>query len=328
MKMTSRMLSRLAGVAALSLGFGLAGAAAAQEKVVFLLPAPPVLQAFAPHNIAMAKGYYKAEGLDVEFKVGQGGADVATQVGAGNADVGGGIGDTPVIVRANGVPIKAVAVLGGGALTQIYIRDDAGVPSPAELKGKTISVMSYQDTTYYALLGTLAHFGMKKNDVNAQAVGPGGIVQLVVGGQAQALAGPPEWGLAVEAAGVKVKGYETRNYYPGMAQAILASDETIKKKPKVVGGVARAVTKAMTDIMADPEAAADVYIKALPQYADKKAEVVKVMIDYKNKIYAGQKQLGAMDPDRLAKLQDFYLKEGIIRRATPVAELYTNEFLN
>ncbi len=325
---TSRMLSRLAGVAALSLGLGLAGAAAAQEKVIFLLPAPPVLQAFAPHNIAMAKGYYKAEGLDVEFKVGQGGADVATQVGAGNADVGGGIGDTPVIVRANGVPIKAVAVLGGGALTQIYIRQDAGVPGPAELKGKTISVMSYQDTTYYALLGTLAHFGMKKNDVNAQAVGPGGIVQLVVGGQAQALAGPPEWGQAVEAAGVKVLSFETRNYYPGMAQAILASDATIKAKPKVVGGVARAVTKAMTDIMADPEAAADVYVKALPQYADKKADVVKIMIDYKNKIYAGQAKPGAMDPDKLAKLQEFYLKEGIIRRATPVAELYTNEFLN
>lgn len=325
---TSRMLSRLAGVAALGLGLGLASAAAAQEKVVFLLPAPPVLQAFAPHNIAMAKGYYKAEGLDVEFKVGQGGADVATQVGAGNADVGGGIGDTPVIVRANGVPIKAVAVLGGGALTQIYIREDAGIPSPAELKGKTISVMAYQDTTYYALLGTLAHFGMKKNDVNAQAVGPGGIVQLVVGGQAQALAGPPEWGQAVESAGVKVLSFETRNYYPGMAQAILASDNAIKTKPKVVGGVARAVTKAMTDIMADPEAAAEVYVKALPQYADKKADVVKIMVDYKNKIYAGQAKPGAMDPDKLAKLQEFYLKEGIIRRATPVAELYTNEFLN
>ncbi|MFX7136312.1 hypothetical protein ABTI19_20155, partial [Acinetobacter baumannii] len=84
----------------------------------------------------------------------------------------------------------------------------------------------------------------------------------------------------------------------------------IKKKPKVVGGVARAVVKAMVDIMNDPEAAADVYVKALPQYADKKAEVLKILIEYKNKLYSGQKQPGAMDADRLAQLQDFYLKEG------------------
>ena len=47
-----------------------------------------------------------------------GGVDVAKQIGAGNAIIGGAIGDTPIIVRANGVPVKAVAVLGAGALTQ------------------------------------------------------------------------------------------------------------------------------------------------------------------------------------------------------------------
>ena len=38
-------------------------------------------------------------------------------------------------------------------------------------------------------------------------------------------------------------------------------------------------------------------------------------------------ELGAIDPERLAKLQDFYLAKGIIRQKTPVDELYTNEFI-
>ncbi len=34
-----------------------------------------------------------------------------------------------------------------------------------------------------------------------------------------------------------------------------------------------------------------------------------------------------MDAKRLASLQDFYLKQGIIENATPVKDLYTNQFV-
>ena len=55
---------------------------------------------------------------------------------------------------------------------QLVVRADSGIKKPADLKGKTISVMSFQDTTYYALLGLLASAGLTQNDVNIQAVGP------------------------------------------------------------------------------------------------------------------------------------------------------------
>jgi NitT/TauT family transport system substrate-binding protein len=301
---------------------------AAEEELTYLLPAPASLPAFSPFMIAQHKGYYTAEKLKVRFVTGQGGADVATQLGAGNAELGGGIGDTPIIVRANGVPIKSVAVLGGGALTQIIIRSDSGAKGIKDLKGKTIAVMSYQDTTYYSLLGTLAHFGMTKADVKAQAVGPGGVVQLVVNGTAPALAGVPEWGVAVQAAGVPVEWFPTREFFPGMAQAILASDMTIAKRPQAVRGFVRATLKALGEIIADPAAATDAYVAAVPQNADKKEQMGKVIGQYAKFVYAGQNRLGEMNPEQLAKLQEFYLKENIIRRSTPVAELYTNDFIN
>jgi NitT/TauT family transport system substrate-binding protein len=37
--------------------------------------------------------------------------------------------------------------------------------------------------------------------------------------------------------------------------------------------------------------------------------------------------LGAMDADRLAELQKFYVKEGIVAKESPVADLYTNAFV-
>ena len=120
------------------LGFGLAAAlavsgaaASAQTALTYLFPAPDFLPAFAPFQLALGKGYYEEAGLDVTFRIGQGGADVAAQVAVGNADLGGGMGDTSMIVRANGLPIQGVAVLGGQGLTHIAWRDDSGITGPA-----------------------------------------------------------------------------------------------------------------------------------------------------------------------------------------------------
>ncbi|MBN8840350.1 MAG: efflux RND transporter permease subunit, partial [Sphingomonadales bacterium] len=135
-------------------------------------PAPPSLPAFAPWMIAQQKGYYAQEGLKINFVVGKGGADVAKQVGAGNAPLGGGVGDTPIIVRPNGVPVKAVAVLGGASLMHLAINRAAAPGGIPDLKAKTIGAMSYADTTYYALLGMLRANGVAKSAVDIQASGP------------------------------------------------------------------------------------------------------------------------------------------------------------
>jgi NitT/TauT family transport system substrate-binding protein len=48
---------------------------------------------------------------------------------------------------------------------------------------------------------------------------------------------------------------------------------------------------------------------------------------YATLVYPGQKRLGEMDEGRLVKLQDFYLKEGIIEKATDPKLLFTNAFI-
>src|SRR5689334_14859381 len=121
-----------------SAALAMAGAAApaAAEDVTYLLPAPQSLPAFGPWMVALQRGYFKDEGLNVTFQIAKGGVDVAKQVGAGNAVVGGAIGDTPILVRPNGIPVKAVAVLGGRSLMQLVLNKDKGVNSIKDLKGK------------------------------------------------------------------------------------------------------------------------------------------------------------------------------------------------
>ena len=297
------------------------------EKITYLFPAPPVLPAFGPIRLAQGKGYFKEAGFEVEFAVGRGGVDVAKQVGAGNAPLGGIVADGPIMVRGNGVPVKIVAVFGGKGFMQLVVREDSGIDKPADLKGKTITVMSYQDTTFYALLGLLASAGLTQNDVNIQSVGPTGVWEFVATGKSVGMAGVPDWIPPVQAAGVKVKVIPSDEYFPHMAQGIAVSDQIIKDKPEMVRKFVHAALRGMKDIMDDPDKEADNFVRFVPDWKGKEGAVRFAFTMYANLVYPGQKQLGEVNAERLAKLQDFYLAKGFIQKATPVEELYSNEFI-
>ncbi|GKY89394.1 ABC transporter substrate-binding protein [Sinisalibacter aestuarii] len=306
-----------------------ATAAMAQEKVTYLFPAPDFLPAFAPFQLALGKGYFADANLDVTFQVGKGGADVATQVALGNADLGGGIGDTPIIVRANGLPIRGVALLGGRGLTQLAWRTDSGITGPEDFAGKSIGVLAFQDTTYYNLLGVLASVGLSADDVDIQAVGSGGIIQLSIAGNLDGLSGVPEWIAAIEGAGVEMDQMPVDTVFPAMAQAIFASDETIAERPEIVEGFVGAVLQGIRDIVADPAQAAKDYVGFVPQHAGTEDQIEAIMRSYAALIYPeGENQpLGAFDPERIAAVQAFYVESGIVQTAVPVDELYTNDFI-
>lgn len=315
-------------VAAVAIAFS-ATVAFADEAVTYLFPAPDFLPAFAPFQLAKGKGYFKEAGLDVTFQVGKGGADVATQVAVGNADMGGGIGDTPIIVRANGLDIRGVALLGGRGLTQIAWRKDRGITGPKDLAGKKIGVLAFQDTTYYNLLGVLASESLSKGDADIQAVGPGGIIQLMVSGDLDAMSGVPEWIAAIRAAGVELDEMPVDTVFPAMAQAIIASDKTIAERPEMVKAFVGAVMKGINDITSDPAKAAADYVSFMPQHAGKEGQIEGIMRAYASLVYPqGENQpLGSFDPERIAKVQKFYVDNGIVQTAVPVEDLYTNEFI-
>src|SRR5882757_9321952 len=301
--------------------------AVAAESITYLFPAPPILPAFGPIQLAKGKGYFTEAGLDVNFAVGRGGVDVAKQVGAGNAPIGGIVADAPIMVRGNGVPIKMVAVFGGKGFMQLVVREDSGIEKPADLKGKTITVMSFQDTTFYALLGLLASAGLTQDDVNIQAVGPTGVWEFVAAGKSAGMAGVPDWIPPVQAAGVKVKVIPTDEFFPHMAQAIAGSDQTIKERPEMVQKFVKAALRGMKDIMDDPNQAAEDFVKFVPEWKGKEGAVKAAFNYYAKLVYVGQKDLGEINVERLTTLQDFYLAKGIIPKKTPVDELYTNRFI-
>jgi NitT/TauT family transport system substrate-binding protein len=141
------------------------------------------------------------------------------------------------------------------------------------------------------------------------------------------MAGVPDWIPPVQAAGVKVKVIPTEDFFPHMAQAIATSDDMIKQKPDLIRKFVRAALRGMKDIMDDPDKAAADFVNFVPEWKGKERGVQFALNMYAKSVYPGQKVLGEVDAARLGKLQDFYLSKGFIQKATPVAELYSNEFI-
>ncbi len=143
----------LAGVLAVS-GF----AATAQEKVTVQLKWLPQAQ-FAGYYVAQAKGYYKAEGLDVTIKAG--GPDISpVQVIAGKgADVVVNWMPDALAAREAGVPLVNIAQVFNRSGLMLTCKKASGVSSPKDLKGKTLGV--WFGGNEYPFLNWMAKLGYK-----------------------------------------------------------------------------------------------------------------------------------------------------------------------
>jgi NitT/TauT family transport system substrate-binding protein len=151
----------------------------------------------------------------------------------------------------------------------------------------------------------------------------------MIAGSLDALMSVPDWSDAIESAGVALDYFPIDDVFPAMAQAVLASDDTIKNKPDAVRGVVQAILRAVRDCIADPAAAARDFVAAVPQQAGKEAEVERIVRRYASETYLTNPpaKLGYFDPARLGKVEKFYLDNDIIHSAVPVEELYSNDFI-
>jgi NitT/TauT family transport system substrate-binding protein len=296
--------------------------ARAAQKLRYAFPAPAFLASFTPINLAQIKGYYAQEGLEVEFQSVAGGLEVAKRVAAGEFDLGGGTGDTPILMRPQGIPIKALAVLGGKSLTQIMIRRESNIFSPEAFRGKKISVTSTTDTSYYTLLGFLAAIKVQPEELTIVPSGPVGVFKSLIEGKVDAMAGVPDWVVSVQRSGVKTMIFRSDEFFPSLAQALLSSDSTIARRPEALAAFVRATVKGLAEAVRAPDEAAALIGKTFPQQKGREEELADVIRYFAQNVYPGQRQPGEVNTLRLEKVQNFYRARGIINAATPLRELY------
>ncbi|MDP2659963.1 MAG: ABC transporter substrate-binding protein, partial [Dehalococcoidia bacterium] len=214
--------------------------------------------------IADAMGYFKNEGLEVEFVFTQGGGDTvqAVQV-AGGADIGMLTGPMSILgAIEKGADLKIIA----GAVTpadQSWITTkDSPYKSIKDLAGKPVGYTSAGSSSNLYLLGIFEKEGVKADLVAAGALGGNMWTQIKTGQLAAGLAQPPDLWLRMEQEGAR-RLFGTTDY-PEFANYTytvhFARGDAVKTKPEAIKAFLRGWKRAAELVAKDPATATKAYL--------------------------------------------------------------------
>jgi len=210
--------------------------------------------------VPVAKGYFKAEGLNVVVDAGNGSGGTVTRVASGTYDMG--FADLAALMEfhANNptAPNKPVAVMMvyNNTPAAVMALKKSGIKTPADLAGKKLGAPVFDA-------------GRKSFPIFAKANNVGNVTwtsmdpplreTMLVRGDIDAITG---FGftsvLNLEARGVKAEDIVVLPYpqygVKLYGNAIIVGEEFLKKNPEAVKRFLRAFTKGMKDVIADPKA--------------------------------------------------------------------------
>ncbi|MCE8040433.1 ABC transporter substrate-binding protein [Halomonas sp. MCCC 1A11062] len=250
----------LAGALSLSL-LGAAVAQADETRIRFQLdwrfegPSAPFL-------MAVERGYFAEEGLNVQIDSGSGSAGAINRVASGAYEMG--FGDLNALVEFiaenPGAPgIQGVYVVYDGTPASVLARKDRGIESPADLAGKSLAAPAF-DTGYRAWGIFAAANELEAGAVEWQNVDPALRETLLVRGDVDAITGFYFTSLLnLEGRGMDEEQLTIMPFpdygVPLYGNAIIASEAFSEANPEAVEGFLRAFNRALAETLADPEGA-------------------------------------------------------------------------
>lgn len=293
----------------------------AAEKLKFSTAIRTAAHTAMPPIAAEEKGFWKAQGLEVEWVPFTAGADMARAIAGGAVNVGlySATGLVPAVSR--GVPVFIVADLQINNDFFLWVRPDSPLRSPGDLKGAKVGVPALGDVAHAYGLAISRALGMEKD---IKFVGSGGMTASFAALKTGALDGAIQTQFAT--APLKYKGevralVSVRDYLPKdwMDNLIFSRRDFAAKEPETVRRVVKAILQATDFIMKSREWAIE-RMKALLGHSEESAQGTYELLKYGSD--------GKINKKGLENVRKFMIEYGVVpkEKAPPLEQLYTEEF--
>ncbi len=343
------MLRRLKGFATLATALGvIAGLVAAPAAAQGAKPPIKVTLVQAHANVAIGEevfmyavpqklGYFKEEGLEVELQGANGGTASAQVLVSGTAQFATTQPEIAMTVREQGGNVVAffnVKKRGGYA---IAVLPNSPLKTLADLKGKQIGVASLGSGAVPIVKQSLADAGLKDGDYTLVASGTGAPAATALRtGNVDALG---LWDSAygvIENAGVKMRYIEMPIQDKLAGFSMITTDKFMSENPKAVEGMCRAVAKGLVYTLANLPAAVRIFHQAYPQTVPNNVtpeqavgnDVNVMNMWLANATKGPASKISYNYPEMWKFSQDYYLKQGMLKKQLPLDQLYTNRFVD
>ena len=266
----------------------------------------------APFLVAIDKGYFKAEGLDVTVDTAAGSVEPITRVASGTYDMG--FADLNSLIKFRDAnpssPIKPVFMVYNKPAFSIVGRKSRGVSKPKDLEGKILGAPP-PDGAYAQWKIFVQANGIDASKVKIEAVGFPVREPMLQSGQVDAITGfsfssfinLKSMNVPVDDIVVMLMADYGVNLY---GNTIIVNPKFAAEKPEAVKGFLRAFVKGLKDTIKDPSTAVDSVIKR-NDVAKKPIELERLRMALKDNILTDEVKaegFGGVNADRLAKSID------------------------
>ena len=286
--------------------------------------------------MAQDKGYFKAEGLEVEFDQGEGSAASVPKVASGAYQAG--FGDINALTdmaskRPADAPVGVYMLYNTPPFT-VVVKQDSPIRTPKDLEGKTIGGPA-NDAALKLFPAFAKIASIDGSKVNITNMAPNLREQMLMRGQADAVFGyVTTVSFSAKAMGLDpAKDLRFIRYGDhGMdlySNTVFFSRSFVRDNPKAVQGFVKALNRAIKDVIADPDAAINHVMQREP-LLKREVEKEKLLFTLRNDMNhpeIARIGLGDVDRTRLQRAIAIVVEANQLPRAPAPAEVFDSSFL-
>ncbi|GAB4422221.1 MAG: ABC transporter substrate-binding protein [Anaerolineales bacterium] len=296
----------------------------ALTKVKLPLGYIPNIQ-FAPLYVSVEKGYFREEGIEVEFDYSFE-TDAMALVGANELQFAMVSGEQVLLARAQGLPVVYVAAWYQQYPVAVVSKAEQGITSPADLKGKRIGLPGWFGANYIGLEALLFAAGLNDADVTLDSIGFN---------QVEALATDQVQVVSVYAANepvqLRAQGYEVNelrvaDYVQLASNGLITNEKTLAENPDLVRRMVAAFLNGLADTIARPDEAYELSKAHVENLAEADEAVQKQVLARSIALWKGPR-LGYSDPQAWENMQALLLQMGLLPQEIDLEKAFTNEFV-
>ena len=298
------------------------------EKITMAMTFVPNVQ-FAPWYVAEAKGFFRDEGIEVEFDYRMD-IDALPLTAAGKIDFAIAGGDQVITARAQGIPVVYLACLYAKFPPTVVALAESGIRGPADLKGKKVGLPLY-GTSLLAMKAIMSQTGLAETDLELVDIGYAQIAALSEKRVDAVVVFANNEPVKLRRMGYEITSIPSWDYFSLVGHGLITGEKMIADSPDLVGKMVRATIRGMRYALENPEEAFAICLKHLPELGEeqKKQEkevLLASMAIWENE-YTREKGLGRSGPEAWRESQELMLAAGLIGKITSVEELLDQSFL-